>query len=280
MTKYIDLAKIIKEQHPRLYKKMPRIVIKIIEKIICQKELNFIINKYIDDNGVAFTDRMVEYLNLNLEIEGKENLPENSRCFFVANHLHGILDGMILANIVGNKYGRFMGITNDAFNLIPQLKSMVTSVNVYGKSAKNQIIELDKIYKSDLPINHFPAGEVSRKYHGKIEDKEWHKSFVSKAISEKRDIVPVFFHGRNSRLFYNIHSMRKFFGIKANIELILLPGEMLKKKNSTVKVTIGKPISYSIIDNGIPHHIIAEKMRRHLYELNYNPQKEFVPSGD
>ena len=271
MTQHINLSKIIKEQYPGLHKKLPGFAIRLIEKIIHQKRLNQILNKYINDIGVAFTDRMLEELNITLDIEGKDKLPDNSKCFFVANHLFGILDGMILANIVGHKYGRFMGIANDAFNLIPQLRSVVTSVNVYGRSAKKQIIELEKIYKSDLPINHFPAGEVSRKYHGKIEDREWHKSFISKAISEKRDVVPFLFQGRNSRLFYNIHSLRCFFGIKANLELILLPSELLNKKNKTIKVTIGKPISHQMLDNGLPHQEIAEKIRKHLYMLEQNP---------
>ena len=103
MEKYINLSKTLKEQHPALYKKMPRFVIKILELIIMQKAMNKAINKYIEHNGVAFTERMIEELKLKLEIEGKENLPENGRCFFVANHLYGILDGMVLGNILGNK---------------------------------------------------------------------------------------------------------------------------------------------------------------------------------
>jgi putative hemolysin len=275
MIKYIDLPKTIKEQHPKLYKKLPRFVLWLIEKIICQKELNRMINKYIDDDGVAFTHSMIKELNLELEIIGRENLPENGRCFFTANHHFGILDGMLLGNIVGTKYGRFMGIANDSFSLIPQLKSSVTYVNVYGKSAKSQILELDKIYKSDLPIDHFPSGEVARRYKGKIQDREWQKSFISKAISEKRDIVPICFVGRNSRLFYNIHSIRKFFGIKANIELMLLPSEMLKKRNKFIKIIIGKPIPWSVLDNGASHQSLAEKLRCHLYSLAENPDKTF-----
>jgi putative hemolysin len=280
MTKYIDLSKTIKEQYPRLHKKLPRLVLWLLEKIICQKQLNYMINKYIEFDGVAFTDRMIEELNLKLEINGRENLPDNARCFFTANHHFGILDGMLLGNIVGTKYGRFMGIANDAFNHIPQLKSSVTVVNVYGKSAKSQIIELDKIYKSDLPIDHFPAGEVARRYKGKIQDKEWQKSFISKAITEKRDIVPIFFDGKNSMLFYNINSIRRFLGIKANIELMLLPSEMLKKRNKKVRVFIGKPIPYTMLDNGVSHQILAEKLKQHVYSLGENPQKIFNTTGN
>jgi len=278
MKKYINLAKILKEEHPALYKKMPRLVIKTLELIIKQKGMNMAINKYIDHDGVAFTERMIEELNLRLDIVGKENLPENGRCFFVANHLYGILDGMILGNIVGNRYGSFMGISNDAFKLIPQLKSTTTSVNVYGKSAKDQVLKLEEVYKSNIPINHFPAGEVSRKYNGKVEDKAWHKSFISKAISEKRDIVPVLFHGKNSRLFYAVHSIRKLLKIKANIELILLPSEMFKKRNKTIKITVGKPISYELLKQNTSHNQLAKKVREHLYVLKNDPDKELILS--
>ena len=274
MKKYINLSKILKEEHPALHKKLPGFVIKLIEIIIMQKAMNKAINKYINHNGVAFTERMIEELNLKVDIEGKENLPENGRCFFVANHLYGILDGMVLGNIVGNKYGSFMGISNDAFKLIPQLKETVTSVNVYGKSAKDQVLKLEEVYKSNIPINHFPAGEVSRKYNGKVEDKNWHKSFITKAITEKRDIVPVFFHGQNSRLFYAVHSLRKKLKIGVNIELILLPSEMFKKKNKTIKVTVGRSISYTQLDNGTSHNELAKKIREHLYSLEKKPDRE------
>ena len=276
MVEYINLSKALKEQYPGLYKKIPGFTINILKRIIKQKEMNLAINKYIDFNGVSFTTKMIDELNLTLDIVGKENLPENGRCFFVANHLYGILDGMLLGHIVGTKYGTFMGIGNDAFQLIPQLASTVTSVNVYGKSAKNQIVELDKIYKSDVPINHFPAGEVSRKYKGVIQDKDWHKSFISKAISEKRDIVPIFFHGGNSRLFYGIYSLRTFFRIKANIELILLPRELFNKRNKTIKVTIGKPISYLQLDESVPHNQLAAKVRSYLYQLKNKSIDEVI----
>ena len=257
---------------------MPRFIVRLLELIIMQKAMNNAINKYIDHDGVAFTGKMIEELNLKLEIEGKENLPENGRCFFVSNHLFGILDGMILGSIIGSKYGSFMGISNDAFKLIPQLASTTTSVNVYGKSAKDQILKLEKVYKSNVPINHFPAGEVSRKYNGKIEDRAWHKSFISKAVSEKRNVVPVLFHGRNSRLFYAVHSLRKMLKIGANIELILLPREMFKKRNKTIKITIGKPISYNSLATETSHNKLARQVREHLYSLKNNPRNELILS--
>lgn len=274
--KYVDLQKIIKENQPAVYKKVPKFVFKILEFIIRQKALNKVIHKLIEYEGVEYTQKMTEELNIDLTVHGKENLPENGRCFFCANHPFGVVDGMLLGNIVGSKYGTFMGISNDAFNLIPQLKNNITSVNVYGKSAKKQIETLEKVYKSDLPIDHFPAGEVSRNYKKKVEDKKWEKSFIRKAIDEKRDIVPILFDGKNSWLFYAIFSFRKFFKIKANIELVLLPNEMFNKRNKKISVYIGKPIPHASLDNGTSHAKIAAMIREHLYELKNDYNKEFT----
>lgn len=271
MIQFINLSEILREQYPELAKKLPNWVVFIIKKIIKQDKMNFYINKYKNEIGVDFTSKMISELNLKIEIEGIENLPESGRCIFVANHVFGILDGMILGNIVGKKYGSFIGIGNDAFLLIPQLASTVTSVNVYGKCDRKQLVELDKIYKSDIPINDFPAGEVSRVYNGKIQDCEWRKTFVSKAIAEKREIVPVFFHGRNSMLFYLVFRLRKALGIKANIELMLLPGEFFRKRNASIKITIGKSVHYSSLDGKLNHLKTALRIRNLVYSLKDNP---------
>ena len=122
----------------------------------------------------------------------------------------------------------------------------------------------------EIPITHFPAGEVSRRYKGKVQDSVWQQSFIKKAIESKRDIVPFYFYGRNSRLFYMIYVIRQFFRIEANIELMLLPREMFKKKNKTIKVKIGKPIPYQMFDNSLTAFEWAQKVRSHVYELGNN----------
>ena len=61
------------------------------------------------------------------------------------------------------------------------------------------------------------------------------KVFITKAVSYKRDIVPFYIYGRNSRFFYIISFVRRVLGIKSNIELIMLPREMFRKKNKTIK---------------------------------------------
>jgi len=271
--KYIDIAKIIDERNSEILNKLPGFVIKWIAKIIRQDEMNRVLSKYSDYAGVDFLTKIIEEFNLRLEIEGKENLPENGKCFFAANHPFGVIDGLVLTRTVSEKYGSLKAIANDAFMLLPQLRTLIAAVNVFGRSSKEYVKALDDTYNLGIPITHFPAGKVSRRYNGKVQDSEWQKSFITKAISSKRDIVPFYFYGRNSRLFYMVYMIRQLFGIKINIELMLLPREMFRKRNKTIKVKIGKPIPYHMFDKSSSHWDWAQKVRSHVYELGDNKSK-------
>ena len=265
---YIDLDKNIRESDSAFLKRLPKFIVNILKRIVCQDELNDILNKYGNDVGLDFLNSMIADFKLNLIITGKENLPENGRCFYAANHPFGILDGMILTHTVATKYGKLTAIANDAFMLIPQLKPFITEVNVYGKSSKDRIKTLNEMYASDLPITHFPAGEVSRVYHGVVQDAPWQKSFIKKAIEYDRDIVPLHFEGGNSRLFYTIFKIRRALGLQMNVELMLLPREFFKKRNATIRLHIGKPIANSTFTSAHNHEEWAQKVRSEVYKLN------------
>jgi len=266
--KYIDVASSIKESDSEFLKKLPDFLVRFVEKIVKQDELNYVLDKYKDCEGADFHRSIIKEFNITLEVEGIENLPENGKCFFVANHPFGIIDGMCLTKTVLEKYGNLKAIGNEAFVFIPNLRPYIALVNVYGISPKKYITELEKIYHSDISITHFPAGEVSRRYKGKIQDCAWQKSFITRAISCQRDIVPFYFHGRNSNLFYGINLVRRALGIKTNIELMLLPREMFLKRNKTIRFTIGKPISWQKFDRSLTHVLWAQKVKEHVYKMS------------
>lgn len=265
--KYIDLENIIKNSDSEFLKKFPSFVIKLLAKIIRQKEVNEIIDKYSEYYGTDFLKKVFEEFNLKVSAEGLENLPEKGKCFFVSNHPFGFIDGLVMTNIVINKYGRLKAIGNDVYNMIPNLEPVIAVVNVFGKNPRDYFIALDEIYKSDIPMTNFPSGEVSRVYKGKIQDCEWQKSFITKTVSCNRSIVPMFFFGRNSILFYAFGVLRKFFGIKLNLELVLLPNELFRKKNKTIRVKIGKPIPPETFDRSKSNHEWAQWVREQVYAM-------------
>jgi len=265
--KYIDLDKNLKESNSKILQKMPAFLVSVMKKVIMQDEINMVLTKTANDIGVDFLHAIIKEFNITPHVEGINNLPENGRCIFVANHPFGVIDGLILTKTVSDKYGTFKAIGNEAFMYMPQMQPVTAVVNVYGQTSRDYVLALDKVYASDVPITHFPAGEVSRRYHGKIQDTEWQKSMISKAISHKRDIVPFHIYGNNSKLFHFINRARKFVGIKANLELALLPREMFNKSNKTIKAKIGEPISWKKFDKSKSHKEWAKEVRNYVYEL-------------
>jgi putative hemolysin len=269
--KYINITEIVKDSNAGKLKHLPGFIIKWIEKIIRQDDMNQILTKYSDYQGLDILTKIIEELNIKIEVEGTENLPENSRCFFLSNHPFGLIDGLVLTKIVGDKYHVLKSIGNEAFMYVPHLRPFIAAVNVFGKNPKEYITALENIYDSDVAITHFPAGEVSRIYRGKIQDCQWHKSFITKAVTYKRDIVPFYIYGRNSRFFYFISLVRRILRIKTNIELILLPREMFRKKNKTIRIEVGKLIPYQKFDKSFSHWDWADKVRGFVYDMVHNP---------
>jgi putative hemolysin len=267
---YINLRVLLKNSSSRLLLRLPGFAVSLMEKIIRQEEINRILTKYSEYNGVEFLPRVIDEMKIKVEVEGLENLPENGKCFIVSNHPYGFADGLILTSIIAKKYGTLKAIGNDVFMLIPQLRPLIAAVNVFGKNHRSYLTELDNVYHSGLPITHFPAGQVSRINKWKVQDGCWKKSFITKSVECGRDVVPLYFHGRNSLLFYMIFKLRTSLGIGTNLELMLLPFEFFNKRNSTVKVIIGKPISYQTFDKLHTHLEWAQWVKERVYKLNRN----------
>jgi len=264
---YINLKKHIAESDSKSLKRLPGFIISLLEKVIRQKSVNQLLTSCDGHEGIAFLPRALDELNIKVDIEGIENLPDNGKCFFVANHPYGFVDGLILTSIVAKKYGDYRAIGNENFLLVPHIRPNIAAVNVFGTNPRTYLMELEKIYRSDMPITHFPAGLVSRLKKGKVRDSDWQKSFIAKSSSCQRNIVPFHFTGRNSCVFYFIFLFRKAFRIKANLELSLLPHEIFTKRNKTIKVKIGKPLSYEMFDKSRSHLEWAQEVKDHIYTI-------------
>ena len=91
---------------------------------------------------------------------------------------------------------------------------------------------------------------------------------MAKAIETKRDIVPLYFQGKNSSRFYKTAKWRKKLGLKFNIEQILLPSEVCKARGNNFKVIFGEPISWeSLKDSGKNAKDLAAQIKEKVYSL-------------
>jgi putative hemolysin len=147
-------------------------------------------------------------------------------------------------------------------------------VNKHGSNQEHRQV-MNKAFADENIILIFPAGMVSRKIDGEIQDLEWKYSFLTQSRRNGRDIIPVFIDGKNSNKFYNIAYWRKKLGIKANIEMFFLVDELFKYGNKTLNMYIGKPISYKIIDKSNSIKEWSLIFREFVYGLKENVDLEF-----
>lgn len=134
-----------------------------------------------------FAHGMLEYLEVSFRVEGAENLPDPAgRYIFVANHPLGGPDGIILISFLGQKYSNLKFPVNDLLLNLKNLNNIFLPVNKHGALAKDAVTAIENAYASDCQMIMFPAGMVSRKTNGVIQDPVWQKSFVTKAIQYQR----------------------------------------------------------------------------------------------
>lgn len=274
-TQLIDIDKIIKDKNPTLHKRIPKFVIKYLKKALKQDELNTFFKSSNNLYGIDFLKNSFTYFGVKSELFGEENLPENSKAIFVSNHPIGGFDGLLIINSIYSKYGKVKAVVNDLLMTVKNLNEFFLGVNKHGLTAREYIKELNSMFDSDMPVFFFPSGLVSRKRNGKIKDAEWKKTFISRAVKHKRDIIPIYTEGNLTNRFYRISNFRNFLKIKANLEMFYLPDESIKQKGKTIKISIGKAISYNEFNKSDSAYNWAQKVREHVYKVRENINSEF-----
>lgn len=271
--KKIDVSAALKAKNPKLYQKLPRFAIRWIEKLIHQDEINIFLHSHGEDNSIEFATHAVEFLNVEIQLFGEDNIPETGRYIMVSNHPLGGLDGLSLISTVGKVRKDIKFPVNDLLMQIPQMRQVFTPINKYGKNSHDAVKQFDEIFASDNLILYFPAGLCSRKQHGEICDLDWKKTIVTKARQHQRDIIPVYFDGRNSNRFYNIANLRKRIGLKFNYELALLPDEMFRQRGQKFGIIFGEPIPYTTFDNSKTDKEWVDWLKEKVYALKSNKKR-------
>ena len=132
---------------------------------------------------------------------------------------------------------------------LPGLRPVCIGINKTGRQARDFPRMVEMGFQSDNHILMFPAGLNSRLIGGRIHDLPWKKTFVTKSVQYQRDVVPIYFSGRNSKRFYRIAKWQKIIGLKVNIAMLFLVDEMYKNRHKHFRVVVGKPIPWQTFDN-------------------------------
>lgn len=269
--KTIDISDILRGKMGSKAKFVPSPLVKWLKHIVHQDE----VNKYLWDSrhltGVEWLEDCMRYLDMTLEIVGKENLPDkdDGKLYtFVSNHPLGGEDGVALGAVIGRHYdGRFRYLVNDLLMNLPGLAPLCIPINKTGSQSRSFPAMVEAGFRSDNHMLMFPAGLCSRRINGEIRDLPWKKTFITKSVETHRDVVPIHFGGRNSDFFYTLANVCKALGIKFNIAMLFLVDEMYKNVHKSFRIAIGKPIPWQTFDKSRTPAQWAQYVQDEVYKL-------------
>lgn len=251
----------------------------MMERFICQDEMNELLATAGGKRDAAFCRHVLEHLGVTYKVNGADRLPgpgREARVIFTCNHPLGALDGIIIIDMLSQIYGRGIRfVVNDLLDAVEPLRGVFLPINKHGAQSRDAVVAIENALAGDKPVIIFPAGLCSRSsWTGRVADLEWNKMFVAAALRHGRDIVPLHFEGRNSAMFYLSAKIRKLFGIKFNIEMINLPREVFKSRGKEYTVTVGDRIACHTLEGGRAGSATAARLRDLTYQLPrlYNPQ--------
>ena len=217
----------------------------ILMKVLKISTLNKIYNKNKHKSDLDFLNGLLTDFQIRFEIpeEDLKRLPKDGAYITVSNHPLGGIDGILLLKLMLEQRSDFKIIANFLLHRIKPLVPYIMPVNPFEdhKDAKSSIAGFKNALlhlQNGHPLGVFPAGEVSTYKDGKlVVDKPWEPAAMKLIKRAEVPVVPIYFHAKNSRLFYRLSKLSD------DLRTAKLPSELLTQKKRVIKVRIGKPIT-------------------------------------
>ena len=268
--KFIDLERMFQAKNPALYRWIPGFVFTALRRIIHEDDLNAFMKRHRNDDAFQFCKGVLDEIGVTFESLHAERIPATGAYIMVCNHPMGAMEAMSLVTELQKVRKDIRFIVNDLLLNLENLKEIFTGVNKHGKTALQSLKVVEELFASEQLIILFPAGLVSRRQQGVIQDLEWKKTFVTKARKYNKPVIPVYIEGRNSPWFYRISQFRKLFGIKANLEMFLLVDEMYRQRGKHLHIVFGNSIEPATFTRDKSDEAWAAHVRGLTYELKNN----------
>lgn len=242
----------------------------ILMKLLKISTLNKVYNRNKHLHDLEFLNGILDEFQIKFEIpeEDLNRLPKSGAYITISNHPLGGIDGILLLKLMLEQRKDFKIIANFLLHRIAPLKPYIMPVNPFEdrKDAnssitgfKNSILHL----REGKPLGIFPAGEVSTYRDGKLViDKPWEEAAMKLVKKAEVPVVPIYFHAKNSKLFYKLSKISDTF------RTAKLPSELLTQKRRIIKVRIGKPISVKDQLEQTEISEFCEFLRRKTYMLS------------
>jgi putative hemolysin len=195
--------------------------------------------------GRDFFEVMAARYGLTLDLAGGslDAIPRQGPLVLIANHPYGILDGLMMGHILSALRGDFRIVAHRVFRRSEDLNRAILPISfdetreALASNLATRRAALDYLAGGGA-IGIFPGGTVSTapRPFGQPMDPKW-RAFTAKMVAKSEAVVvPVFFDGRNSRLF----QLASHF--HATLRVALLIKEFRARVGTSVRIAVGEPI--------------------------------------
>ncbi len=262
---YDDLRALIPalDGHPR--------IANFLLRFLSVDKVNAVHAKCCDTPGPEFVRRLLlEEFKIKLRIDNADvldNLPEGA-FITVSNHPFGALDGIALIYLISSRRPAYRVMVNMILNKISAMRPNFIAVDqsastdpakraVSGAGIRQALRQL----KGGEPVGFFPAGAMSKTtLRDGLQDRPWQQSILQIIHRAKVPVIPIYFHGSNSRWF-------NFLGNACwPARSLRLPAEVFRKVGTEMHISIGRPIS---ADEQAAHGESPETLGAYLREQTY-----------
>lgn len=238
------------------------------------------INRFYEKNkhlpGREFLEAILDYYEIDFEIpeEDFKRLPSSGAFITISNHPLGGIDGVLLLKLLLAHREDYKIIANFLLQRIEPLVPHIMPVNPFEnhKEASNSVGGFKSALghlRNGHPLGIFPAGEVSTYKDDKlIVDKPWEEAALKLIRKAQVPVVPIYFHARNSKLFYYLSKINDIF------RTAKLPSEITTQRNRSIKVRIGQPISVQAQTEQESLSEFSDLLRMKTYMLAHAYEKE------
>lgn len=253
----------------------------LIMKLTKLDKVNQLYDKLKDKEGKDFFDSFVRERNLKYIVfeEDLARIPKTGPFILVSNHPLGAIDGILMTKILSEIRPDFKIMGNFLLEKIKPMAPYVISVNPFEgdrkkiRNSSKGMRETLKHLEQGGCVGIFPAGEVSNKNNDENEvmDKKWEKPALKLIKAAKVPVIPMYFHAKNSRLFYNVAK------IHPDLQTLMLPAEMMNDREEPIRIRIGKPISVRVLEDQESIEEMGEFLQKKIYVLKqYYEKRKWV----
>lgn len=258
-----------------LGKKIPEFISRPAEKILGIETINTAYNKARQAGGAGFSQNFFSYalkaLELKYDISPQDlaQIPAQGACIVVANHPHGLSDGIIFGELLTSIRSDVKILANEQLSLCEELVPWLIQVDVYEsedahrKNAK-AVREMFKHLKNGGLLGVFPAGSASTfsLRDMSVTDDPWNSNIAAIIRKTEAPVVPLHISGSSSLLFQGVSMIKK------SARVALLPRELKRDSAKVHKISVGKPIAYKHLKDFETDDAMISYLRLRTYILD------------